>query len=147
MSPEIVTSRSLDDKLPWVDKLTAFSFSWTQASIHQILRDNPATQILVDSEQNPKAFILWLNLGDEVELLALAVSPEHQRKGLMQNLWMRWVSMLRNQRFKRVWLEVHANNTPALCLYQKLGFEEVGSRTNYYQDGGKAIVLRRVLDA
>lgn len=140
-----MTTMSTTHKLPWVDQLTAFSFSWTEASINQILKENPAAQIILDSQQNPQAFILWLNLGNEVEILALAVSLEFQRKGLMQRLWMQWVSQLHQHSIKTIWLEVHAGNLPALSLYQKLGLQVVGSRPNYYQDGSDALILRKVL--
>jgi ribosomal-protein-alanine N-acetyltransferase len=46
-----------------------------------------------------------------------------------------------------MFLEVAAGNTPALALYAREGFAEVGRRRRYYADGADALVLRRDLDA
>jgi hypothetical protein len=38
-------------------------------------------------------------------------------------------------------LEVRVGNAPARRLYEKLGFEEVGERRNYYRDGEDALIM------
>jgi [ribosomal protein S18]-alanine N-acetyltransferase len=45
-----------------------------------------------------------------------------------------------------MFLEVAAANGPALALYAREGFTEVGRRRRYYSDGTDALVLRRDLD-
>lgn len=48
-----------------------------------------------------------------------------------------------------LFLEVDAGNVPALGLYRKLGFEQVGERRGYYKDDkgavSTALVMKRVL--
>jgi ribosomal-protein-alanine N-acetyltransferase len=50
---------------------------------------------------------------------------------------------------RAVFLEVDEQNTPAIRLYARAGFREVGRRPNYYPVGGGAascaLVLRRDL--
>ena len=46
-----------------------------------------------------------------------------------------------------MFLEVAAGNAPALALYAREGFAEVGRRRRYYSDGTDALVLRRDLTA
>ena len=38
-------------------------------------------------------------------------------------------------------LEVRASNQPAMRLYASLGFEHVGLRKKYYQDGEDAVLM------
>ena len=43
-------------------------------------------------------------------------------------------------------LEVRATNAPAITLYEKLGFETVGRRPNYYRHPKEdALILRKSL--
>jgi ribosomal-protein-alanine N-acetyltransferase len=45
----------------------------------------------------------------------------------------------------RIFLEVEEGNRPALRLYARAGFTEVGRRPGYYAGGAAALVLRRDL--
>jgi ribosomal-protein-alanine N-acetyltransferase len=42
-------------------------------------------------------------------------------------------------------LEVGAQNAPACQLYRRSGFQEVGRRHGYYENGATALVLQRDL--
>jgi ribosomal-protein-alanine N-acetyltransferase len=42
------------------------------------------------------------------------------------------------------YLEVRTSNEAARNLYAKLGFEEIGTRPNYYQDTGETAVVMRL---
>jgi ribosomal-protein-alanine N-acetyltransferase len=56
---------------------------------------------------------------------------------------------LHAQRAEALFLEVDETNPPAIALYRRLGFHEVGKRPNYYQSAAKgptgALVMRRDL--
>ena len=39
------------------------------------------------------------------------------------------------------WLDVHQKNRPALSLYKRLGFLELGRRRSYYSDGGDCLLM------
>lgn len=42
----------------------------------------------------------------------------------------------------RLFLEVRADNEPALALYSRFGFRRMGRRPRYYPDGGDAVTMR-----
>ena len=50
---------------------------------------------------------------------------------------------------KSWFLEVEAQNAPALALYRRFGFEQVGERKSYYKtpkgEAAVALILRRSL--
>ena len=56
---------------------------------------------------------------------------------------------LHGERAEALFLEVDETNAPALALYRRLGFREVGKRPNYYRspENGPtgALVMRRDL--
>ena len=75
-------------------------------------------------------FALIQTFEDEAELLTLAVSPAHQRKGIAQELITRWIS---TSDASTAFLEVAADNNPAIALYSKNGFTQSGLRKDYYK--------------
>jgi ribosomal-protein-alanine N-acetyltransferase len=43
---------------------------------------------------------------------------------------------------KRVFLEVVAENKPAISLYLSRKFEQIAQRSNYYPDGSDAVIMQ-----
>lgn len=72
---------------------------------------------------------------EEVHLLNITVSPQHQRQGWARCLLDGLVLWSRGQRALWLWLEVRAGNVPARGLYDRYGFQAVGLRKNYYPAG------------
>jgi [ribosomal protein S18]-alanine N-acetyltransferase len=75
----------------------------------------------------------------EHELLNLAVAPEFRRQGIGRALVGAWIEHLQGAFF----LEVRPSNTAARLFYKSLGFEEVTTRPEYYNDPSEeAVVLK-----
>ncbi|MBM1634638.1 GNAT family N-acetyltransferase [Sulfitobacter mediterraneus] len=93
-------------------------------------------------------FALTRTLAGESELLTLAVDPDHQGKGIGQELLQNWLDSL-PEGTETAFLEVASDNQPAINLYQKFKFIEAGRRAAYYSrsNGTKAdaIVMRRAV--
>ncbi len=85
------------------------------------------------------AFVLFRLYESHREVTVLATHPDRQRRGDMRFLLSYMLE--RKSPSERIWLEVHAQNTPALKLYEQLGFSEVGRRPKYYRDGGDAVLF------
>lgn len=77
-------------------------------------------------------FALVRSVGDEAELLLIAVRPDVQRSGVGETLVNHVFEVLLNKNVAIIHLEVRANN-PALSFYNRLGFEKVGERRDYYR--------------
>ncbi len=84
--------------------------------------------------------------GDEAEVLTFGVVPEARRRGHGAALLRGALAAARAKGAGAMFLEVAAGNAPALALYAREGFAEVGRRKRYYSDGADALVLRRDLD-
>lgn len=97
--------------------------------------------LLAVLDGSPVGFCAWRqSLPDEAELLNLAVLPETRRKGVAQAL----LHALESAATGDLFLEVAADNTPAIEVYRKLGFEDIGVRPGYYGQGGiDGIVMRK----
>ena len=74
---------------------------------------------------------------DELEILTLDIHPHHRQKGYAKKLFKKLFESCEKRKIKTILLEVQTDNTPALCLYQKYGFEKTGIRKNYYHIQGQ----------
>lgn len=85
-------------------------------------------------------------LGEEAELLGLAVMPAARRSGLAKRLLDDLLAWAGAQGARAVLLEVNENNRAALRLYEAAGFRTIARRMAYYdsEDGatGDALVMQ-----
>lgn len=70
--------------------------------------------------------------GGEAELLTVAVDERARRQGIAATLIAQAFDWARARGSEDVFLEVADGNAPARALYAELGFEQVGSRKDYY---------------
>lgn len=97
------------------------------------------------SEQNKIiGFAISQIILDEATLFNIAIDPAFQGKGYGKRLLSDLILQLKTKGVATLWLEVRESN-PARKLYDKLGFNEVDIRKNYYPtpDGGRenAVVM------
>lgn len=86
-------------------------------------------------------------VGEEAEVLTLAVVPASRRHGLGGALLGAALREARDRGARAVFLEVSEVNQAARGLYAGAGFVEVGRRRRYYADGTDALVLRAAVSA
>ncbi len=82
-------------------------------------------------------FVLIQDAPDHQDVLLLVVAPLYRRQGIAHRLMKTSLTMK-----KQMFIEVEATNTPALSLYQSLGFEPIGQRRDYYGPNRHAMVMR-----
>ena len=81
---------------------------------------------------------------DEADIMNVAVHPDYRRQGIAENLINTLIAELKKRGCHALLLEVRASNTPAITLYEKLGFAQVGCRKNYYRNPKEdALILRK----
>lgn len=74
--------------------------------------------------------------GDDAELMTIGVRPERQRQGIARRMLEHLLAQAQTQGARRMLLEVRVDNTPAIALYESLGFTRLGLRKRYYQPEG-----------
>jgi ribosomal-protein-alanine N-acetyltransferase len=142
-----------------------FDPSWDETAVTQLMQPPAAVALLAvaapaqtSSGAAPEAvpspllgFLLARIAADEAEVLSLGVAPQCQRHGLARRLLAALRDELQGKGAKRLFLEVAADNTPAVGLYLSFGFREVGRRRAYYARRGAAaadaVVLALALQA
>jgi len=81
-----------------------------------------------------KGFILCSDLGQDIEILTLAVLPNSRRQGVGSELIHEVQQLMKIQNKKNLFLEVNCTNEAAIALYKKNGFQPNGIRKNYYHE-------------
>jgi ribosomal-protein-alanine N-acetyltransferase len=76
---------------------------------------------------------VWM-LPDEAHIVTVAVRDSHRRKGIGELLLIQAIELARSMGQELVTLECRVTNEPALALYEKYGFQQVGLRPRYYSD-------------
>jgi [ribosomal protein S18]-alanine N-acetyltransferase len=86
-------------------------------------------------------FICFRNIGEESELLNIAVHPLYRRKGIGRKLMQYYMELGRAKQIKTFYLEVHVSNPPAIRLYQGFSYQPVGMRKKFYQGKFDALMM------
>ena len=88
-----------------------------------------------------------LIVGGDVQVLKVAVDPDHRRAGIARQLLARVLEDARNLGAATASLEVRASNAPAIAFYEAHGFCSLGQRPHYYSDGEDALILSAAVEA
>ena len=121
-----------------------FSDPWSEASIASELNNKLALWLVAVEDQWVAGYIGSQTVMDETDMMNVAVHPDFRRKGIAEALVNKLVEHLRERGSHCLTLEVRASNVPAITLYCKLGFSEIGRRKNYYRNPREdALILRK----
>ena len=69
---------------------------------------------------------------DEGQITNIAVHPDRRGQGLGLAVVQALIKHAKAEHLASITLEVRVSNTPAITLYQKVGFTEVGRRKGFY---------------
>ena len=125
-----------------------FSLPWDEASVAGELT-NPLSLWLVAEDNGVLAgYVGSQSVLGEADMMNLAVKPDYRRRGIGEALVLALVDGLKAQEVSSLTLEVRASNEPAIALYEKLGFYQVGRRPGYYRSPREdALILRKEWEA
>lgn len=118
-----------------------FSDAWTAAMFVSILRDDNQLFYVIEDEGKIIGYAGMQLVLDEAQILNVAVEEEYRHKGIGRRIMKLLISRGCSLGMVRFTLEVRESNLPAIGLYKKMGFFEVGRRPNYYTKPSEAALL------
>jgi ribosomal-protein-alanine N-acetyltransferase len=134
--PEVRTIEALSFSNPWSDDTFRGEIQNTSISFPLVVVRRPANPVVADDPvaagDEVVAYIIYWQIGDDVQINNVAVHPDCRGLGLGEAMMRHVIARVRAAGASFVTLEVRQSNTPALTLYKKLGFEIMGTRKNYY---------------
>ena len=123
-----------------------FSDPWSENSIAYELTSRLSYWLVAVENGEVVGYIGSQSVLGESDMMNVAVHPEHRRKGVAEALIAALSQGLKERGNVWLTLEVRASNAPAIALYDKLGFAQVGCRPNYYRNPKEdALILRKGL--
>lgn len=97
--------------------------------------------IMCRKETDFSSFSQHFSLSPRGHLVSLAVRSSNRRMGLGRSLVEAAHDAMRRNGIKESYLEVRADNTPAISLYKGMGYEVKKTVSSYYMDGTTAHVM------
>ena len=82
----------------------------------------------------------WISF-EEAQVTNIALTASQRGRGLGKVLMEKLMCAAAERGAERMTLEVRPSNTPALRLYEGLGFAAIGVRKKYYQDNDEDAIL------
>ena len=80
----------------------------------------------------------------QADINTIAIAESHRRQGLARQLVERMIQLATRHGAENIFLDVRADKSAAIKLYQSFEFEHIDTRKNYYQPAGvDALVMRR----
>ena len=79
---------------------------------------------------------------NDADIMNIVVKKSKRKSGIGSLLLKNIIELCKKLNVSTLFLEVNEKNLPAISLYKKFGFEEVGFRKNYYKENN-AIVMKK----
>lgn len=111
------------------------------SSLKNDLESTNTLYLVLFSKENLIGYIGLELLVDHADITGIAVLNEYRKKGLASYLLNTAIENCINMNLDNIFLEVRASNLPAINLYEKLGFEKISIRNNYYSNGEDALIF------
>ncbi|MFA5675316.1 MAG: ribosomal protein S18-alanine N-acetyltransferase [Christensenellales bacterium] len=129
-----------DIKSIYMVETQCFTRPWSYVSLLADLTGNEFARYLVaELKGHVIGYCSMHTVVDEGHIMNMAVLPDYRRKGIAEKLLKTMIALSGLNYFT---LEVRMSNFGAVRLYEKLGFEIIGRRPNYYGDEDALIMWR-----
>ena len=121
-----------------------FSDPWSENAFFSELSNPLSLWLVAVDGQRVAGYVGSQAVIDMADVMNVAVDHQYRRQGIAEHLMDELINQLRGKGVNALLLEVRVSNTPAISLYEKLGFYQVGIRPNYYfKPKEDALILRK----
>lgn len=113
------------------NEVRAYAFPWTRGIFVDCIESNHECWVSCRGERVIGHGVLSLGAG-EGHLLNVCIRRDEQGKGYGRELVLHMLERAHQRGATALFLEVRPSNLVAVRLYESIGFQEIGSRKNYY---------------
>ena len=110
-----------------------FSLPWSQKSFADACSNADNVYLVCETDGVIAGYCgMWTVLG-EGNITNMAVSPDYRRRGIAQILMQAMEEYGEDKKVTSYFLEVRQSNAPAIALYEKMGYKNIGIRKRFYE--------------
>lgn len=121
--------------------LTDFDNFWSYNILKQELENGKSKYFVVKQENEIVGFAGIMLVIDEVNIMNIVVKKDKRNLGIGSSLLEEIIRYSKIHNATSITLEVNEKNIPAIKLYEKYGFKQVGLRKKYYNNEDNAILM------
>ena len=124
-----------------------FSMPWSKKSFEDSLTREDTLFLVCENEEEKTCITGYIGLYlsyDEASVTNVAVAPAFRKKRCGEALVEKAKELAKEAGAECIFLEVRQSNVPALSLYKKLGFEELGVRKKFYEHPVEDAIIMKV---
>lgn len=114
-----------------LDKNSLFE-SWSEKIYEESLKNKNYNILVAKLGSKIVGFISMYCAVDEGYICNIAVEKSHRKQGIGTSLISEIITYSQNKNLKFLTLEVRESNTETVKFYEKLGFDKLGVRKNFY---------------
>lgn len=125
---------------------TEFDDFWNFEIFKEELANTNSIYLILKYENEIVSFGGIKIILDEADIMNIVTKKDKRNQGFANFLLNELITIAEEQNCKTITLEVNENNSPAIALYKKFNFYEVGRRKKYYKNGDTAILMTYILN-
>ncbi len=110
---------------------TNHPYPWSEAIMSDCFKDNYVSYVYIQDDEII-GYIIQTIAADESNILNVCVDYKFRKNGIAEKLMFEALNYCKSNGIHTVFLEVRSSNMPAINLYNKCAFVEVGVRNGYY---------------
>lgn len=139
-----ITEMTLKDLDDMKDILYSdFDNFWSYNVLKQELENENTTYIIAKEKEEVVGFAGISVCIDEATLNNIVVKKSCRGKGIGGEMLETLIDLCSDMNLKTFTLEVNVENTPAIKLYEKFGFKNLGIRKKYYNNTTDAYIMTK----
>lgn len=139
-----ISTMILDDLEQMKDTLYSdFDNFWSYNVLKQELENKNTTYVVAKENSQIVGFAGISVCFDEATLNNIVVKKSCRGRGIGGELLETLIEFCADLNMKSLTLEVNSLNTPAINLYEKFGFKNLGIRKKYYNNSQDAIIMTK----
>ena len=131
--------------IPEVVELEKISYGvhhWSEDSFYGEIKNDLANYYCAKDENGKIiGYVGFWIIFEEAHITTLSINPAYRRKKIAQILLTEAIERCYEKKVKFITLEVRVSNIAAISLYEKFGFQSVGTRKGYYQDNNEDALI------